>query len=804
MTVQRYGGFAAALMTATCLSDAAIAQQTAQSPMLEEIVVSARKRDESLMQIPVAITAVTSADLDTKGIKSIEEMSRYTPGFFSIFMNAGGGARNDRSARQVTFRGFSIAPGIVFIDGAPVTGVNTGGVTPDFADIERVEVLKGPQNAYFGRSTFSGAVNYVTKTPGNEYKGVVTAEYSSYDSNDLLLSVEGPIVEDKLAVRVTGHHFFKGGHYVNAQDTSKRLGDRTTNSVSASIYVTPTDDLMIKAWGSFANDDDGPPAQTGIKRPQMNCNLGGTGGAYFCGKLPDADELPAANIGGQYTMDRFTQSVLNGNIGGFFTPFDLNFNRKFGLKRHAFQGNVRLEYDYDGYTFAAVTSYNRNKQHNLIDLTYGGTNTNPLFNTAPGAVNAPGIFPTIRWAHGLGNRDWVFNQELRVTSPADQALRWLAGANYLKTHTIGTPVYGYSNAGIAGLGSASENGPKTKSLFAGLYYDVQDDLTVSGELRYQWDYPFQQVLTNGSGTVVLANPLPLRAKFTSFAPRVSVDWKYEEGSLAYALWSRGFRPGGFNAGLFNQPQAIIDRLRSLGGEQTFDEDRIDNFELGLKSAWLDSSLQTRVAVYYNQWRKGQVGNSIQFSTTNPNGSVTVSSFTVTQNVGSINLKGIELEADYAVNENLLLNATLNISDNSIEQNFICGDCVLILGSPQIRPGTKIQFAPRKTWSFSGEYSDRAFADYEWFARMDYSYRGPFFGDFANVAIVPGSNNVNAKIGLRNETYQLEVFVKNLTDDATLLQGTRGPDTVFSFAAFNEVRVGLPDKRTFGIKGTARF
>ncbi len=798
-------------ISAIALADAAIG--VAQAQGLEEIVVTARKREETLMTIPVSITAVSADSIASKGIKSIEEMARFTPGFFSIYMNAGGGARNDRSAKQITFRGFSIAPGIMFVDGAPVSASNTNGITPDFADIERVEVLKGPQNAYFGRSTFSGAINYITKTPGNEFKGVVSAEYASYGSNDLLMSVEGPIAEDKLAMRVTAHHMARGGHYINSLNTSERLGNRRTDSISGSFYFTPTDNIKVKGWASYAADRDGPPAQVGIKRPQLNCNLGGSGGPYWCGTLPTADQLPAATIGGQYVMDAFTRSILSENVRGFYAPFDPRWQDSYGLKRHAFQGNLKFEYETaGGYSFASVSSYNRTKSLNFLDLTYYGIlNANPLYNSTPGATNAAGIFPTIRWAHANGGIDWVFNQEFRVTSPAQNRLRWLAGVNYLQAYGVGFPVYGYSNAGVAGLGGASQQRPRTQSLFGGAYYDITPELTLTGEVRYQWDKPHSKTLTDGSGTNILANPIALTRTFKSFSPRVSLDWKYAPNSLAYALWSRGTRPGGYNAGLITQPPAIIAQLSAVGGQVTFREDRIDNFEAGLKSSWLNDTLQTRVALYYDQWRNGQVPNTIQFVTTpaatpaNPNPLPTVSSFTITQNVGSINLYGIELEADWAVTDKLLVNATLNISDNKISGNYLCSDCLLIYGRATLPANAKIRFAPRQTWSLSAEYTDHLAGAYDWFTRVDYTHRGSFFGDEGNVSVIGAADLVNLRVGVRKEDgLSIEGYVKNLTKDATLLQGTRGQDTVFSFAAFNEIRVGLPDKREFGVKATYKF
>ena len=149
----------------------AFAQRTARHPGAEEIVVTARKVEENLMVVPMSIAAVTAADIQSAGVKDLSTLSLYTPGLFVQY----GAASTAGTARQLTFRGLSVSTGQVFIDGAPYAGTGN----PPVGDVERVEVLVGPQSAYFGRSTFEGALNYVTKDPGDTFKGQINAEYAS-------------------------------------------------------------------------------------------------------------------------------------------------------------------------------------------------------------------------------------------------------------------------------------------------------------------------------------------------------------------------------------------------------------------------------------------------------------------------------------------------------------------------------------------------------------------------------------------------------------------------------------------------
>ncbi|MFZ9479108.1 MAG: TonB-dependent receptor plug domain-containing protein, partial [Steroidobacteraceae bacterium] len=143
----------------------ALAQQPADDGFaLEEIVVTARKVEENLMTVPMAITAFSSKDIEAAGMKTLNDVMRMTPSF--NFVNQfGGSGRNDRSTNSLVFRGLYIsgnaglsAGGLLFIDGAPVIGAQP----PSMVDIDRIEVLKGPQSAYFGRSAFAGAINFIT------------------------------------------------------------------------------------------------------------------------------------------------------------------------------------------------------------------------------------------------------------------------------------------------------------------------------------------------------------------------------------------------------------------------------------------------------------------------------------------------------------------------------------------------------------------------------------------------------------------------------------------------------------------
>src|SRR5262249_41902876 len=145
--------------------------------------------------------------------------------------------------------------GAVFVDGVYVLG---GVTSVNTVDVERVEVIKGPQNAQYGRNTFGGAINFITRNPGNEFKGEVSAEYSNLKSSNISVSLEGPVIADKLTARVSLLDYTKGAEYTSSLDGGK-LGEENTKSVTGTLYATPNDNLWVRLRAHYQQDDDGPP-----------------------------------------------------------------------------------------------------------------------------------------------------------------------------------------------------------------------------------------------------------------------------------------------------------------------------------------------------------------------------------------------------------------------------------------------------------------------------------------------------------------------------------------------------------------
>ena len=197
----------------------------AQAQLIEEITVTARKREENILDVPLAITALTSDDIEARGIGEFKDIIAFTPGFHFAEHSVG---RADRSNRILVIRGMHISQendhqqaATVFVDGAPMHGSVIAGLE----DAERIEVVRGPQSAYFGRATLSGAVNFVTKTPGQESKGKLVTEFGKYGTKNIGLSFEGPLNETT-SYRVAISSQDTDGQYKAFNDDNLTLGAR--------------------------------------------------------------------------------------------------------------------------------------------------------------------------------------------------------------------------------------------------------------------------------------------------------------------------------------------------------------------------------------------------------------------------------------------------------------------------------------------------------------------------------------------------------------------------------------------------
>jgi iron complex outermembrane receptor protein len=795
------------------------APHAADDSKLEDVVVTARKRSESIDTVPLAITAMSADKIEARNLKSLEDVAAFSPGFYTQSQTGTGAGRNDRSFRQLTFRGIGasstnvgpFAGGVAFLDGSPVLNSSLANVQ----DLERVEVLRGPQSAYFGRSTFIGAINYITKDPTSHWTGRVTAEVAEDDLVDTSLAVSGPIIPDVMSFRLSGRHFRKGGQY-QTSNSNVRLGSQGTDAISLTILTKPVDGLRIRTFANYFEDSDGPPAQyylggKTIRAGGANCNLGGTGGGYYCGTVPQVADRSLISANLSLTPQLYGDLVQN--VRNFPLPFNYaDYLTNFGLKRKATQLSNRIDYDFggSGYTLSAITAYHDEKIVTLNDLGFRAN-------------------PTYQFSTTVGYRDYDWSQELRIVSPVNKRLRFVAGGNYVKVKQSSSGIIGQFGAPGAPFTvfnfAAAQVGytqARTPSVFGGVYFDIVPALTLSVEGRYQWDKI--SVLAATSATSFIS----AEKTFTSFSPRVSLDYKLTPTSTIYALFSRGYKPGGFNGGsILSQPQFILDQLASTGASGTYDQEKLDNYEAGIKGSFFDNRLRLALNGYVGRYSNAQIPQPKTVYTTQTGG-VTNTGPGAPQNtlspivsVGRINLQGIEFEGEAILFPGLRIGATLAYTDTKIKY-FFCNECASILAqnpgyvagtsplanSVQVTStlGKRLPGAPKITYTLSASYEGKISDKVTAYIGGDYLYRGNYFADAANIASSGASEVFNARIGVRWDNFNIEVFARNLfnNESPSVAYGVFDSELHPAGSAANTVLIGLPDRRRIGVRASANF
>ena len=282
----RVAAVSKAVLTAALAGSAATVQaQTVSSDdvvILEEVVVTARKREESLRDVPLTVTAVTADAIERLGIRDAYDVSLYTP----AFSNVASFGRN--SVERPVIRGQANILGdpnaSYFVDGVFLSGSTSNTET---ANLERIEVIKGPQAVLYGRATFAGAINFVTRKPSDVFEGKVSATVGQHDQRDIVAWISGPIADDGLSFYAAVSHLEYGGAYDNPLDQRHDLGAETTKAGTLKLRWTPGEDTEVTALVTGQQDDDGPLAIGLQGREFNNCQLPGPtlprSRGYYCG-----------------------------------------------------------------------------------------------------------------------------------------------------------------------------------------------------------------------------------------------------------------------------------------------------------------------------------------------------------------------------------------------------------------------------------------------------------------------------------------------------------------------------------------
>lgn len=764
-----------------------LAATNTYAAQLEEIIVTARKRDESLLDIPFAISAFTEQDLQNADLKDFTDLSLFTPGL--TFQNAGGN-RADRGSTNIIIRGLNLQsfsgssdPALLFIDGAPVFGGEIG----SFVDIARVEVLRGPQTAYFGRNTFSGAINLVTKDPGEELGGFVGVEYGSFGTTDVQGSLEGSIIPEKLSVRVSGRRTDKGGQYKNNFNGKREIGAQLSESFVGTVVFRPTDSIKLKVRGNYSELEDRSPPNIRFPGTFANCDPDGDGSVtWICGEAPgvnvakpligssDAFDPEYFNNYKENVIDVYSlysgSTIRSPSIGGGV------FIDKMGLAKEVRGLNFQATIDLPGETTLDwISAYAENKQ-----ITVNDENSLATENTNRGGGVLSDVFHLERYDENISH-------EIRLVSDSEQRLRWIGGANYIEVENIASCI-----AGVFFAPTSFTCRPilevTTKGVFGGLYYDITEKLTISGELRYQND----QIDIPSGG---------LSTEFDDVGGRATIEYALNEDLMIFANFSRGFRPGGFNSIYTTLTPGEAEQLMDATGTGLdVDPESLDQYEIGIKGGLFDGRLQGSAVAYTGEitdQQVQQVGNFVRES----DGTTQVAG--VLANIGTLGLHGIELEAGFAATERLTLQGSFAWNYTEFKDGA-CRACVSngAAVTDQDYLGNQLFWAPEYTASMVATYARPLFdGAVDGFARLEVIYESTKYATEMNLYETGARELVNLRVGVEKDAYRVEFYVANLFDNDTYFNVSRNSD-LDTFG--NAFVAGLPDRQRVGVRAFVNF
>jgi len=800
------------LLAATAsVPSTAYAQANEQEGVTDQdvIIVTARKKEESLQSVPVTVNVFGEELIDDANISGIEDLSDFTPGF--QLQSAFG-----RDADRPVIRGASnilFSEGKVgfFIDGIPFVGASTA---LDLENFGRVEVIKGPQSAVFGRGTLSGAVNYVTRRPANELTADFELTAATRDRYQAFGRVAAPIGGGFGAFVSAGYND-RAGHYRNSV-TGNRLGQETLSLAGGLNFQS---DMFEASIMYLHTEDDDDHFAIGLQDSSFN-------------------NIYTAGSRGYYEGVVSLREPIGLNTDELIAP---------GISRNSDRVFARATADLgdSGFTATALFGYTAIIERTGTDQTYDASTA--LFITSPFVCTV--FVPDCLFGVSAFNSDAetereAISVEVRFASPQENPFRAEIGGFFFDDSTERTS-YGRKQTEL-GYDRIGETDLATNlALFGSVELDVTGRLTVGGELRIGRDeigtrpgasYRLGDLFP-GTATpdrVIVGEGAIRNAVFKSILPRFTIDYQAADDVLLYGVYSEGNSPGGFNA-----VDAPIP---------TYDEERLKNYEIGIKAQPLDD-VRVNVAGFFNDYSDQVLTSTF---TTSQGG---VDSFA--DNVGDTEIWGLEFDASWRATDFLTFSGTYAYVDAEIVNGSSADQAILLGGSTGLgtvpdpaNPGAVLPTTggcanPNATLNAGQLLGDGTvttgptpcapFADlsgkrpplvskhqasfstaidvplgnsgWDVFARGDVIYRSSFFAQVHNLAETGDATKVNFAAGFRNDNLTIRFWVQNAFDDDTPRGVLRYVD--FSAPPLNGLQprafaISPPERRQFGLTVSGSF
>ncbi|GIS85598.1 MAG: hypothetical protein CM1200mP17_01660 [Woeseia sp.] len=832
---------------------AVIAFSSSAFAQIEEIVVTARKKSESLQDIPVQVDVLTGEEILRKGVTSLEDVSKLSSGL--VFDNG-----FTQSDTRISLRGLSPIRGrqnvAVLQDGVDLSSENlttAGGtalINPRLFDLERVEVVKGPQSALYGRSAFAGAINYITKKPTQEGGGNYSATIASENEVDLRLSWSTGI-SDSTAMGINIASWSRDGYHDNSV-TGEKIGGEEGTAAAITFNYEPSDDFSLVTRMEVSDDDIEPAAQfqlsgstmlpvPSIATEPVNVCIIPAGPSclayYTVGNIisPLVTSMPS-NVGILPDIDDLGGAALNHNPR---TGQDYP-----GMNREITRFSMTAVKEYDNFTFTSVTGFSNADVFTFEDAAFRG---DASLRTHGGEI----YYDQSTETH---------SQELRIQSNNDGEVRWTFGMQlwdqemelndgsfnaitYLETRPWFPPAFLYNSIhnnpitngnsnqylgavcapGTAG-GEASgcltrgmqlwSRDGKHESIYAMFEFDITDNFTLSIEGRYSEE---QETVcgSDGGGTVDpngvgFAGPGGATRltpgmwtyricgdhKETLVTPKMTGTYTVSDDLMIYGSASSGKKPGGISTvtgGGFSIYNPDDNR---------FESEEMMVYELGIKSTLMDGRLQLNGDIFLQDFTDKQAATQVVNQTTGLLQSKVV-------NAASAEVKGIELDMLYLASDNLSLTLSYTHLNNEYgdfrrltagASNLAnAGNCTVVTDSGGSKTcsidlsGNPLENAPENAFVLGASYNWDTADGRSWVVEADVVYQDERYIDSFKRVSLDSYYKVDLRAGWVSDDFEVIAYVENAFDDTSTRSG-------YGFTDFEQMKFVLGIPKFCGVAG----
>lgn len=735
------------------------AQAQDRALALEEIIVTARKREENVQSVPVAVTALSAAELQRSSLRDLRDLTPYVPNLLVDKVSAlqGGAAF---AIRGVSYQEIdkSLDPGIGVLLDEVYLGTNAGQILENF-DLERVEVLRGPQGTLFGKNTIGGAIAVFRTAPTRELGGKVQGTVGDYGRQDIRGLVNLPMTANGGA-KLWASKLKSDGYFRNTTFGDDVGGQNTRNAGATLAY-------------SFNEDFD---LEFSYERTEDKSDVGAwANDNKFFGEfpypLPDgvpadlAGLLPFANPGTPYT----------GSLVGF-RDFDPGSDENHVSQNGRNDGdtnqdyyNLTLDYSMGDWFVRAITGYINRNEYSRLEY---DANSIPFLDVE-------------------SNTDYQqFSQELRLNGSIG-AVELTSGLYYwysdYDTHSVTNDLFEWLPTTAfpdGSVGTISQHGEtESYAAFTSADWSVTEELTLSAGVRYTWEEktlePVGQQFFLADGTPLTPDPLRPKADkdWDKWSPRLGAQYQFTDDLMAYASYSQGFKSGGFFGRI-----TLAETDENL---RSFEPEEVDTYEIGVKSTWWDQRLRANAAIFTSDYSDKQEEIIVADSGGNVD--------TVVANASSATMEGAELEVSALLYEGLTAFVQGGYLNAEYDE-FISG----VPGLPADASVLDMRNAPEYTFGSGINYVRSVLGHSQVSFDVTYNWRDSYESVFNNDPLGTvdsgGFWNANIDFGYK-EMVTVSLYGRNLGDER--YNRTVSIPPIATFSQWN-------DPRNYGVRVTYEF